>query len=307
VLDLVNDELTAVSTGNNAVLVYPRTASGNASPTRIVAGGATGLTAPGLAAVTTSPPLLGAVLPVSRSVQVRTPASAFATMINAGPGPVQECAPTPIATAPPLPATYSFQTTDEQNQPTGAANTPASIPSGGSQNFVFVFTPTGAFTTTTVSIAFACDGTNPAAAIPGVTTLLLGASTTPGPDLIAVAATADQNGIVTIPGPAGTGAFAVATANLAATATIAVSADTGIAVLPLTILICQTVPATGECMAPPAPVVTLSIPGGAAPTFGIFAAASGAVPFDPAVNRIFVGYRENGVLRGATSVAVQTQ
>ena len=46
----------------------------------------------------------------------------------------------------------------------------------------------------------------------------------------------------------------------------------------------------------------------ATPTFGIFATASGNVPFDPANKRIFVEFSDaNEVVRGATSVAVETQ
>ena len=46
----------------------------------------------------------------------------------------------------------------------------------------------------------------------------------------------------------------------------------------------------------------------ATPTFGIFATATGSVPFDPANNRIFVQFGdEGGVVRGSTSVAVETQ
>jgi hypothetical protein len=47
---------------------------------------------------------------------------------------------------------------------------------------------------------------------------------------------------------------------------------------------------------------------GATPTFGIFVQGAGNVPFDPALNRIFVRFTDAGnVTRGSTSVAVMTQ
>jgi protein involved in polysaccharide export with SLBB domain len=53
--------------------------------------------------------------------------------------------------------------------------------------------------------------------------------------------------------------------------------------------------------------VTVQIDPGSTPTFAVFVNASGAVPFDPAANRIFVRFKDaGGVTRGATSVAVKT-
>jgi hypothetical protein len=47
---------------------------------------------------------------------------------------------------------------------------------------------------------------------------------------------------------------------------------------------------------------------GQTPTFAIFVSATGLVAFDPAVNRIFVRFKDAGaVTRGSTSVAVRTQ
>lgn len=54
--------------------------------------------------------------------------------------------------------------------------------------------------------------------------------------------------------------------------------------------------------------VTLQINAGDTPTFAIFVVGNGTVAFDPAVNRVFVRYKDgSGATRGATSVAVQTQ
>ena len=94
----------------------------------------------------------------------------------------------------------------------------------------------------------------------GLNTLLLSASSTPVPDIVALAA-ADA-GRVLIPGATGTGVFAVATVNVGTAGTITASADTGSASLPLSIAICETVPATGVCLEAPTPTLTRRSPQG---------------------------------------------
>ena len=142
----------------------------------------------------------------------------------------------------------------------------------------------------------------------GLNTLLFSASAAPVPDIVALGATVNNDGIVNIPGTAGTGAFAVATVNVGASGTITASADTGSATLPVNLSLCQTNPTTGVCLSPPASAVTTTINANATPTFGIFVQGSGNVAFNPATNRIFVRFKDaGGVTRGSTSVAVRTQ
>jgi hypothetical protein len=72
--------------------------------------------------------------------------------------------------------------------------------------------------------------------------------------------------------------------------------------------LCQTDPASGQCISPVGPSVTTTINANATPTFGIFVGGNGNVPFNPATNRIFVRFKDGGnVTRGSTSVAVRTQ
>jgi len=72
--------------------------------------------------------------------------------------------------------------------------------------------------------------------------------------------------------------------------------------------LCQTDPATGQCISAIGPSVTTQINANTTPTFAIFVQGNGNVPFDPAGNRIFVRFRDvAGVTRGSTSVAVRTQ
>jgi hypothetical protein len=142
-----------------------------------------------------------------------------------------------------------------------------------------------------------------------VNTLTTSASLDPVPDIVALAATISNDGIVHIPGAAGTGAFAVATVNAGAGAMITASADTGSTSLPVTILLCRTNSAA-QCVSAPAPsaTATAQINANETPTFSIFVSAHAAIPFDPATHRVFVRFKDaGGVDRGSTSVAVLTE
>jgi hypothetical protein len=259
------------------------------------------------AGLATSGPLVAAILPSSRSVQINTAATAFATIINTGQTLALSCS---IAFANNVLATFFYQTTDPAtNQVTGLANAPVNIPAGAAQSFVIAITPVTSIAPTELQFDFACANTDPAAVTIGLNTLLLSASAAPVPDIVALAATLPPNpGIVNIPGANGTGVFGVATVNVGASGSITASADTGTATLPLSLSLCQTNPATAQCISSIGSTVTTTINAGATPTFGIFVQGKGTVPFDPAGNRIFVRFKDGGgVTRGSTSVAVRTQ
>jgi photosystem II stability/assembly factor-like uncharacterized protein len=260
-------------------------------------------------------PLVAAVLPASRSTQVDHTVTAFVSVINAGSTLASTVG---LSLATPLAATFAYQTTNPTtNQITGTPNTPVDIPAGRSQTYVIAVTPMSAFGSTNVGLTFGGANTAPPDTLIGIDTLLLSASTTPVPDIVALAATVNNDGIVNVPNPTVTalaaaappvGVFAVATVNVGAGAMITASADTGGASLPLSVSICQTIPTTGACQGTAGPGVTTQIDANATPTFGIFVSASGVVPFDPANNRVFVRFKDaGGVTRGATSVAVRTQ
>jgi virginiamycin B lyase len=265
----------------------------------------TALTASFVQNSATSIALQAAVLPLSRSIEVGATATAFATILNAGPGTASTCT---IAPATMIPASFAFQTTDPTtNALTGTANTTADIAQGAGQSFVIAFTPTAAFAPTSILLTFGCANANPAPQIVGIDTLNLSASATLVPDIVALAASSDP-GYVDIPSATGTGDFAVATINLGSTAQITVSANTGTSNLPVTVLVCQTNATSGACLATPAINVTTMITANATSTFGVFVAGSAAVPDSPGVNRVFVTFTDaNGLLRGETSVAVRTQ
>jgi photosystem II stability/assembly factor-like uncharacterized protein len=252
------------------------------------------------------PPLAAAVLPSSRSVHVGTPATAFVTLINSG----TSTAVAPwIAKPPGFPADFSFQTTNPStNQPIGTPNVPVDIPVGQAQTYVISLDPTTALAPSEVAFVYQAENTTgPTPILPGVNTLLLSSSFSPIPDIVALALTLTNDGIVHIPGSSGANAFAVASVNVGAAANITVSADTGSVTLPLSLFVCQT-NASGQCLGSPQPSVTVQIAANATPTFSIFATATGTIVFDPATNRIFVRFKDPGnVTRGSTSVAVTTQ
>ena len=274
------------------------------------------LTLPGTG--TSDAALVASILPASRSVAFGDAANVFATVINTSTDTAgTQCSIEPVTK---LPAIFRYQTTDPTtNALTGALNAPVTIPPGAAQSFVLAFDPFERLLPvegglepqdlppTVVDFNFACANAPVAApVVTGVNTLLLSASVVPTPDIVALAATPGNQGIVTVTG--GVGAFAVATINLGTPGAVTVSANLGGAALPVTLSICQTVPTTGVCMGAPAGSVSTSIDADATPTFAIFLQASGTVPFLPATNRVFVQFADaSNAIRGVTSVAVQTQ
>ena len=248
--------------------------------------------------------LFSAILPLSRSVQVGTAATAFATIINAGPQNGTGCSIAPVTS---VPANFVYQTTDPTtNAVTGSANTPVNITAGLSQSFVIALTPTAPFAPTDVSFNFVCSNSPAAMNLTGINTLNLSGSATPVPDIVALAANQDP-GYLDISPFTSTGAFAVATVNFGAASPITATADTGAATLPVSFQLCQTT-SSGACMAPPAAAVTAQVANNATPTFAVFGIGTGTIPDLPGQNRAFVRFKDaGGTLRGATSVALRSR
>ena len=251
--------------------------------------------------------LAAATLPASRSVQINNQATAFATIVNGTRVAATDCGIAPLTA---VPAAFSYQTTDPaSNALIGTPDTPVDIRAGESQSFVFAFAPTAEIAPTDVQLIYDCANTQSAPITVGLNTLLLSASSTPVADVIALVATPTGNNIVDLEGNLGINAIAVAAINVGSQSTITASADTGTASLPVTLSICKSDAATGECLSAPNASVTTVIDADATATYSIFIAGTGngTVPFDPARNRIFVRFRDgSGVPRGSTSVSVQT-
>ena len=84
--------------------------------------------------------------------------------------------------------------------------------------------------------------------------------------------------------------------------------NTGGAAIPVSLAVCQTNSATGQCISALGSTVATPISGGETPTFAIFVGGHGEVAFDPGVSRVFVRFTtDSGEIVGATSVAVRTR
>jgi alpha-tubulin suppressor-like RCC1 family protein len=253
-----------------------------------------------------APQLLASVLPSSRSTLTGAVATAFATIINTGSAVATQCR---IALPTGFPAAFSYQTASPANALTGTVNTPVDIEAGAVQSFVIGITPTTQMEATEIPLVFDCANTQPAPSISGLNRFTLSASATPSPDIIAIASTISNDGIVTVP-VSGSNVFAAASLNIGAAGTLTVQADDGGRGLPLAITLCRNDPATGACAGGAVPTTSLSIVYGAndTVTFTIFVKATGAVAFEPALNRVQLRWKTaDGITRGVTSAAVRTR
>ncbi len=259
----------------------------------------------GLLPQPTSSPLVAAVLPASRSVQVGSPATAFATIVNSGTAALGNCQFSPVTN---VNGRFTYQTTNSANALTGAPNTPVSIPAGGAQSFLLAFAPTAPFAAADVKFSYACAGANPALPIVGVNTIKLVFDASPVPDLISVGVTPSNDGFARTGGSGGTGLFVVSAVNIGSSAAITARARVTGTSTPIAATVCQTNSSTGQCLAPAAATATKTIATGEITTWGAFLQASGAVAPDPATNRVFFEFVDaGGIVRGSTSTAVTTQ
>ena len=250
-----------------------------------------------------------AILPYSRTVASGSVATAFVSVIN------------PASTGTPAlgcglrvhganPAQFAFQRTDPAtNAVIGNAGDLADIPVGGVQSFVMSFSQAGATNFSDLQIDTSCRNRGSAPVIAGVNTFRFASTAIPLADIVALAATIGNNGIVSLPPGGGAGAFSVATANLGSVSSVVVTAEAG-ANAPAfqTLEICRTNAISGQCETPRAASLTQLFQPGQTLTFAAFIRSNAPVANDPANNRVFVHFRTpGGQSVGATSVAVRTQ
>lgn len=247
--------------------------------------------------------LMSAVLPYARTGVVGQPITGFGTVINDGTEAATGCGmrlPAGVS------AMFDFQTVTDQNQLNGTANQFVSIPAKSKQGFVFAITPTSQIATRELPLIFGCDNAIPASSTVGLNTFIVSVPATRSADLVAIAVTLSGDGIVTLPSTNGLSAFSAAAINVGAAGSITASADDGGKGLNVELSLCKT-NAAGQCTSgPPAPTVTVPFAANEIGTFTVFVRATGSIPFDPAIHRLFLRFKEGTATVGASTVAVQT-
>lgn len=243
-----------------------------------------------------------AVLPTSRFVETGTPATVFMTVVNPNDVTAEACQ---VQHHGPDRNAFTYQRTDPAtNGAIGDPNTPVDIPARAFQTFVISLTPSTDVSGVSFAPFVSCANVPMAEVTAGLNTVNLGSDSTGGPDLVALAATINGNGIVDI--PAGRrGVFSVATANIGGAGEVTVSARSLDPALPATGEVCQT-NTSGACIATPAASVTLNVGPGETPTFGVFVRTTWPTPF-VSRHRFQVQMEVGGVVRGSTSVAIRDE
>jgi streptogramin lyase len=254
-------------------------------------------------------PIVAALLPTSRSVVLGTDVTVFAAIVNSGANMVHGCSIQPIFA---VPGSFSYQAWNTATgQPAGVPDEAIDIAGGATQNFVLSIKTTSTVALDTLDFGYYCVDTNWAEFITGLNTLLLTVTSTPAPDIVAIAVTPSNDGIVHLPGTHGLGVFSVATVDLGPGDTITANIGNDVASysdVPVEVALCQTDTQTGQCLTPPAGTATAAIAQNGTASFAAFLTGYEPLPLDPVVNRIFINFFDSkGALRGATSVAVTTE
>ena len=250
--------------------------------------------------------LVSAILPLARSVSVNTPATAFASVINSGNVSLTNCG---FVVPSGLEDQFHFQTTDPQtNALTGTEDAAVNLGPLQAQSYVFSVLSSTPIDPTEIPLEYGCDGQVEVGIIEGINVFNLSIDADPVPDVIAVAAVPDsQNPPGTLSLPSGTQQqfFAVATSNIGAEGDITVTATANNPNLAITIQACSD---PADCSDATSNVVQELQPANAIASYFFLVTSLDEVPFDPVTNRIDVVFTDsNGVLRGATSVAVTTR
>lgn len=243
-----------------------------------------------------------AVLPYARAVAVNETATAFASVINNGLRDAINCK---IQLPASIPASFTYQTTDGNNILIGLPDTPVDIPVGATQGYVFGITPTTALLSREIPLVFDCDNAYPAPSHIGLNTLILTATNSVPPDMLAIGATPSSDGVVRLTNTTETGFFATAAVNIGSGGTVTARADDGGKNLPVTLHLCETNSVGNWILC--GNDLTRSVASGQTVYYTVFVTGTGQlISFDPANNRLFLRFSADGQTVGATNVAVTT-
>jgi subtilisin family serine protease len=252
--------------------------------------------------------IVAAVTPATRATQVGSTVTAFATILNSGSARATLCGIAPPANAPLI---FSYRARNHVTGALGVPDQPVNIPPGGRQDFLMAFTPTDVMRHD-MGMVFDCTNTSPALIRDGLNSFLLVATAdAPPADILSIAVTASNDGIMNIP-LGGTGFAALAAINIGAPAAIHARLSTSSILysstsLPGTMVLCRTNPATGACLATPTATVDFTPDAGEVVTFTAFVTSNGTpIPFDPANTRLFVHFSQGSTPVGSASVAART-
>ena len=253
--------------------------------------------------------LAAATLPTARSVRAGQTATVFATVLNPSAVEAQGCW---IVPGNPFDGRVEYRETNPAtNAVIGDINTVFSIPAGGSRSFVVALTPEADAVARSyqVILRYKCDNSDAARQINGLNTVLMSFDATDTPDMVAIALTPTNDGVLRLSGNDGRAAFVVATANVGAVGDLTVRPAALGTTSSLRLRICETNTGTGACLAPAGDSVTRSFGAGETSSFAVFAVGQGSdVSFAPASNRISVeAVDAASIVRGSTGVAATTQ
>jgi len=254
-----------------------------------------------------TPLLFSAVLPSSRSVAVGVSATVFTTVINDSGIVAEGCSF--ALTNNPGGMEFSYALTDSANRIVGDFDAPFEIAPNSNASFVMLLRSDQPIAPVQLRWAATCSRGTGTSAIDGVNTLQFSASQSPSPDLLAIAATLQNDGVMHMQGNStgnSAGVAGIAAVNIGAAGTLSVRPRVTSAP-DLAVTICATNPVTGACIEPASVSLSQPFAADSVLTYSVFATTSGSLALDPANRRIFVEFfDEGGSLRGATSIAVES-
>ena len=258
--------------------------------------------------------IVASTLPAARSGHVGGPViSTFLSVVSRASTPAQSCSISAPAGAP---VTLSYRQVDAGNAAIGGENPVFDIPNGATLSFVMGMTPVTQTGPAGYSFApvITCENAS-LDPIVGVNSVFLTIGAAPAPDLLSISATPSGDGVIRIPASGRVQFMTAAVVNIgvgdgsagANEVTLTTTVDTGSAVLPLSLEICQ-INAASICITPRGPSVTSVMPANTPLFFAVFVrdtSGGAGIAFDPANARVHLRFADaTGTTRSVTSAAV---